>query len=96
MKPFAECTSERPSECFVLTVRDSSIYLQVVAACGSFMECPSKRPSECSMLAVRVASICYRWSLYVEPFIVSLGKTLGMFHVCGTCCLHLFIGGHCM
>ena len=36
MKPFAECPSERPSECFVLTVRVASIYLQVVAACGTF------------------------------------------------------------
>ena len=36
VKPFDECPSERPSECFMLTVRVASIYLQVVAICGTF------------------------------------------------------------
>ena len=38
MKPFVECTSERPPECFMLTICVASIYLQVVATYGTFHE----------------------------------------------------------
>ena len=128
VEPLTECPSERPSECFVLSVRVASFCLLVVATYGTFhrmslkknlrlfcvsgacclnlftggrymwnlsWNVPQKDPPNVPCQWYVLPPFVYRWSLHVKPF-AECSKTLRMFHVNGTYCLHLFTCGRYM